>query len=67
METAFASLVGTRVCVVTLEGRSLVGTLKGFDGLWNLVLENALERLFSPDRGMEEEPLGLYLVRGDSL
>ena len=67
MDSAVSALVGSRVCIVTLDGRSLIGVLKGFDGMWNLVLENAFERLFFPDRGMEEEPLGLYLVRGDSL
>lgn len=60
-------LVGQLVCVVTLEGRSIVGTLRGVDGVWNLVLENAHERLFSRDRGMERDPLGLYMIRGDSL
>lgn len=60
-------LVGKMVLVVTLEGRSLVGTLKGFDSVCNLVLENAFERTFHLDKGMQLEPMGLYLVRGDSL
>ena len=60
-------LVGKVVVVVTLEGRCLVGTLKGYDSVCNLVLENAFERTFHLDRGMQLEPMGLYLVRGDSL
>ncbi len=64
---AFPELVGKLVLVVTLEGRSIVGTLRGTDAVWNLVLENAHERLFSAERGMETDPLGLYLVRGDAL
>ena len=62
-----AELVGKVVCVVTLEGRCLVGTLRGVDAVNNLVLENTHERTFHEDRGMEMEPMGLYLVRGDSL
>ena len=62
-----AELLGKQVCVVTLEGRCLVGTLRGVDGVNNLVLENTHERTFHADRGMEMEPMGLYLVRGDSL
>ena len=60
-------LVGKVVCIVTLEGRCLVGTLRGIDSVNNLVLENSHERTFHADRGMEMEPMGLYLVRGDSL
>ena len=66
MEAA-TELIGQLVCVVTLEGRNIVGTLRGIDGVWNLILENAHERLFSRDGGMERDPLGLYVVRGDSL
>jgi small nuclear ribonucleoprotein (snRNP)-like protein len=62
-----AELVGKVVCIVTLEGRCLVGTLRGVDLVNNLVLENSHERTFHADRGMEMEPMGLYLVRGDSL
>jgi small nuclear ribonucleoprotein (snRNP)-like protein len=63
-----AALVGKKVIVVTLEGRNLIGTLKGYDlKTCNLVLENTFERTFHLDRGMQLEPMGLYLVRGDSL
>jgi small nuclear ribonucleoprotein (snRNP)-like protein len=66
-ENIIAELVGKVVCIVTLEGRCLVGTLRGIDSVNNLVLENSHERTFHADRGMEMEPMGLYLVRGDSL
>ena len=59
-------LLGKVVCVLTLEGRSLVGTLKGIDSVGNIVLENAHERTFHTDKGMQMEPMGLYLIRGDS-
>lgn len=60
-------LVGKLVCVITLEGRTIVGTLKGQDAAGNVVLSEAHERIFSSDKGMEQDPLGLYLVRGDSV
>lgn len=33
----------------------------------NLVLTDAKERVYSEDADVEEEPLGLFLVRGDNL
>ena len=43
------------------------GTLKGYDQLTNLVLENCHERVFSPSEGVEQIVLGLYIMRGDSM
>ena len=63
----FKDLVGKVVLVITLDGRCLVGALKGYDGTANLILGDAHERIFSDDKGMEAEPLGLYIVRGDSV
>ena len=60
-------LVGKVVTVLTLDGRTLVGTLRGLDALCNLVLEGAHERVFSAAGGVEREPLGLFLVRGDTV
>ena len=56
-----------RVSVITNDGRQIVGTLRGFDQTINIVLENAHERLFSLDRGMVQNDLGLYLIRGDNI
>ncbi len=43
------------------------GTLKGFDQLNNVVLENCHERVFSPYEGVEQIVLGLYILRGDNM
>ena len=43
------------------------GTLKGFDQTVNLVLDDAHERVFSDSQGVEQVPLGLYLIRGDNV
>lgn len=48
----------------------MLGTLLSCDGSMNLVLSDAIERIIRPaDEGVpsEEVPLGLYIVRGDSV
>ena len=63
-----------KVSVLTLDGRTLVGTLESCDGSMNLVLSSAIERIIRPrvddpedDVPSEEVSLGLYIVRGDSV
>lgn len=41
--------------------------LKGTDVHTNIILSNAVERLFSVDEGVEMVPLGLYLIRGENM
>ena len=55
------------VCIVTSDGRMIVGTLIGHDQVQNLILKEAHERIYSQDADVEEMPLGLYVVRGDNL
>jgi U6 snRNA-associated Sm-like protein LSm8 len=43
------------------------GTLVGFDQRSNVVLSESVERIYSMDEGVEEVPLGLYLVKGDMM
>jgi U6 snRNA-associated Sm-like protein LSm8 len=48
----------------------MVGILLSCDGSMNLVLRDAVERIIRPaDEGIasEEVPLGLYIIRGDSV
>ncbi|KAJ1953672.1 U6 snRNA-associated Sm-like protein [Dispira parvispora] len=61
------SFVNERVLVITNDGRVLVGMLKGFDQVTNLILSDCQERIFSLDEGVETATLGLYLVRGDAV
>ena len=62
-----SSMVDSIISVITNDGRSLVGLLKGFDQYINLILVEARERVFSPTEGVEEIPLGLYIVRGENM
>lgn len=53
--------------VLTVDGRIIVGELVGNDQVQNIILTKAHERLYSTDADMERIPLGLYLLRGDSI
>lgn len=44
----------------------LKGTARGFDSSGNLILQKCHERVFSAE-GTEIVPLGLYVIRGDSV
>ncbi len=43
------------------------GHLKGFDQATNLILEGSHERVYSEEKGMEINELGLYIIRGDTM
>jgi len=45
----------------------IVGELRGYDQLQNLILCNSHERVFSTDAPVELVPLGLYVIRGDNI
>jgi small nuclear ribonucleoprotein (snRNP)-like protein len=41
--------------------------MAGFDQKSNVVLSDSKERVYSMEEGVEEIPLGLYLVKGDMM
>ena len=43
------------------------GTMAGYDQKSNVVLSDTKERVYSMEEGVEEIPLGLYLVKGDQM
>ena len=47
-------LMDSQVSVVTNDGRTMFGTLKGLDQKLNVILEECKERVFSKDEGVEE-------------
>ncbi|KAJ6595858.1 hypothetical protein DFH09DRAFT_1135803 [Mycena vulgaris] len=59
--------VDHRVLLILQDGRVIVGVLVGFDQKSNVVLSDSKERIYSIDEGVEEIPLGLYLVKGDMI
>lgn len=42
-----------------------VGILRGIDQPLNAVLEQTVERVFSNEEPMQEDPLGVYVIRGE--
>uniref|UniRef100_A0A0M3IS05 U6 snRNA-associated Sm-like protein LSm8 n=1 Tax=Ascaris lumbricoides TaxID=6252 RepID=A0A0M3IS05_ASCLU len=67
MTQSLESFMNKVISVITGDGRNIVGLMKGFDQTINLVLEDSHERVFSEDAGVEQIPLGLYIVRGDNV
>ncbi|GLB42045.1 putative snRNP Sm proteins [Lyophyllum shimeji] len=59
--------VDRRVLLILQDGRAIVGTMAGFDQKSNVVLSDSKERVYSLEEGVEEIPLGLYLVKGDMI
>lgn len=55
------------VNIITSDGRIIIGTLRGFDQAINIVVEESFERVFSSSTGVEQVPLGLYIIRGDNV
>ncbi|TQB75785.1 hypothetical protein MPDQ_001749 [Monascus purpureus] len=59
-----------KVLILTVDGRTLLGTLLSTDQLTNLVLTNTIERIIrtpdDPEPSSEIEH-GLYLIRGDNV
>ncbi|KIY47534.1 Sm-like ribonucleo protein [Fistulina hepatica ATCC 64428] len=59
--------VDRRVLLVLQDGRAIVGIMAGYDQKSNVVLSDSKERVYSMEEGVEEIPLGLYLVKGDMI
>ncbi|KAH9940305.1 hypothetical protein B0H21DRAFT_697730 [Amylocystis lapponica] len=59
--------VDHRVLLILQDGRAIVGVMAGFDQKSNVVLSDSKERVYSLEDGVEEIPLGLYLVKGDQI
>mmetsp|Transcript_4010 Transcript_4010/g.4100 ORF Transcript_4010/g.4100 Transcript_4010/m.4100 type:complete len:95 (+) Transcript_4010:298-582(+) len=64
---ALQEWIDKRISVITNDGRNIVGNLKGFDQTINLILEESHERVFCLTVGVEQVPLGLYIIRGDNI
>ncbi|KAK0192999.1 hypothetical protein F5146DRAFT_1042433 [Armillaria mellea] len=59
--------VDRRVLLILQDGRAIVGVMAGYDQKSNVVLSDSKERVYSMEEGVEEVPLGLYLVKGDMI
>jgi U6 snRNA-associated Sm-like protein LSm8 len=64
------TLLPEKVLIITVDGRTLTGTLVSCDQVTNLVLADTVERIIreqGDDEPSTEQPHGLYLVRGDNV
>ncbi|THV78798.1 putative ribosome biogenesis protein Erb1 [Aureobasidium pullulans] len=59
-----------KILIITVDGRTLMGTLVSCDQVTNLVLKDTIERVIRPQDDPEESsetPHGLYMIRGDNV
>ena len=55
------------VLILTTDGKVYTGTLQSYDAMTNLILTSAEERIFSADMPVQKVPLGLFVIRGDTV
>lgn len=67
MASNLESYISRTILVITVDGRQIVGTLKGFDQTINIVIDDCHERVYNSISGVEQVPLGLYIMRGDNV
>lgn len=67
MATALKDYLNKTVSVITNDGRNIVGDLRGFDKSVNLILEKSHERVFSAEKGVVKNALGVFVIRGDNI
>mmetsp|Transcript_11008 Transcript_11008/g.40360 ORF Transcript_11008/g.40360 Transcript_11008/m.40360 type:complete len:132 (-) Transcript_11008:53-448(-) len=63
---SLAEELDKKLLVQLRDGRKLIGILRSFDQFSNLVLDECIERHIV-DTQFADEPLGLYIVRGENL
>nr|POE47514.1 u6 snrna-associated sm-like protein lsm8 [Quercus suber] len=59
-----------KVLILTVDGRTLTGTLLSSDQVTNLVLQHTVERIIRPpddELPSEQQDHGVYMVRGDNV
>lgn len=67
MASTLKDLLEKTVSIITNDGRNIIGLMKGYDQTLNVVLEESHERVFSPNEGVSQTVLGLYIIRGDNM
>ncbi len=67
MAQVLDAYVNKSVTIVTSDGRSIIGSLRGFDQTINIILDDSYERVISATDGVEQVLLGIYIIRGDNV
>ena len=66
-DAGLSYLVDSTIEVVTNDGRVIVGVLRGYDQVMNIILDESHERVYSAKQGVECVVLGLQVIRGDNI
>ncbi|KAF9205299.1 N(alpha)-acetyltransferase 38, NatC auxiliary [Podila verticillata] len=67
MSDQVRAFVDQPVFVYLTDGRTLVGTFLGYDQAMNVILSNTHERIFSSTEPMKSIPIGVYVIRGETI
>ncbi|KAG0086336.1 N(alpha)-acetyltransferase 38, NatC auxiliary [Podila epicladia] len=67
MSDQVRDFVDQPVFVYLVDGRTLVGTFTGYDQAMNVILTDTHERLFSSTEPMKSVPIGVYVIRGETI
>lgn len=62
-----AEYVNKHISIITNDGRTLIGRLRGLDQVCNIIVDQCVERVFASDAGVTNVSHGLLVVRGDNL
>ncbi|KAL9657827.1 hypothetical protein ABK040_013164 [Willaertia magna] len=55
------------VAVITCDGKYIMGILEGYDQHTNLIIRDCTENIYDPERGVVQEKLGSYILRGNNI
>ncbi|KAF9920067.1 hypothetical protein FBU30_010202 [Linnemannia zychae] len=67
MSDQLRSLVNQPVFVYLTDGRTLIGEFVGYDQAANVILAKTHERIFSSTEAMKTVPIGVYVIRGETI
>ena len=67
MATQVEKLIDKSVSVITNDGRNFVGTLRSFDQKTNIILSECQERVYTTNKEVTVDQLGIYFIRGDNV
>ncbi|AWU75119.1 uncharacterized protein C5L36_0B03700 [Pichia kudriavzevii] len=65
--SSLKDFVSQPVKVLTIDGHLVMGNLEGYDQNTNVVLTNAIERVFSPNQIIKPKPSKGVIIRGDDI
>ena len=59
--------INKKVLILCNDGKVVIGMLRGVDDAINVIVEDAVERVYSMDKDVEEINSGIMIIRGDDI